>query len=66
MTTANRIGNTWYTEDAEYSIKTCTVSRGDGDYIVLDTEGEAEDAAEQLATGHAQDSDYAWSEPINP
>lgn len=64
MTKANRIGNVWYTDDSEYAVRHTAsgwgVYRGDGSYADFLDSDSAEEAAELLANGDADDSDYEW------
>ena len=46
---ATKIGGTWYTEDAEYTVLGDRIVRGDGSYCVSDAD--ADDIARQLADG---------------
>lgn len=63
---AKRIGNGWFTDDAEYVVGQTysgwTVTRGDGCYAEFLGFDEAMEAAEMLATGERDDSDYLWSD----
>ena len=59
-----RHGDGWYTDDAEYVVRPTAgghaVCRGDGSYAEFLDADEAMEAAELLARGEAQDSDYDW------
>ena len=61
---ATLIGNVWYTEDAEYGVRDTasgsSVVRGDGSVAEFLSREEAEEAAEMLAKGERNDSDYVW------
>lgn len=59
-------GNGYYTDDAEYVVGDTAsgykVTRGDGSYAeFLDSE-DAHEAAERLASGDAEHSDFLWHE----
>ncbi len=64
MTNANKIGEVWYTEDAEYGVRRThsgyAVVRGDGSYAVFASSEQAEEAAEALARGDKDDAEYDW------
>ena len=66
MAKATKIGNVWYTDDAEYAVRETSsgtaVVRGDGSYAEFIDSGEAEVAAELLANGEKDDSDYEWQD----
>lgn len=63
-TQAKKVGNTWFTEDSEYGVRDTSsgacVTRGDGSYADFLDREEAEEAAELLAKGEKNDSDYEW------
>lgn len=57
---ATKSGNTWYTDDAEYTVDGDTIRRGDGSYTVVEADADA--VAEELATGNRLDSEFDWSD----
>lgn len=61
---AKKIGNVWYTDDAEYAVRHtasgAAVVRGDGSYAEFLSIDDAEEAAEALANGESDDSEYEW------
>lgn len=60
MTRATKIGDGWYTDDAEYVVSGSKVTRGDGSYCRMSSYEEAMEAAELLAKGEKDDADYDW------
>ena len=66
MNKAKRIGDTYFTDDAEYAITNTAsgsaVVRGDGSFAEFLSRDEAEEAAEMLANGDKDDNDYYWSD----
>lgn len=61
-----RIGDTWYSADAEYTVRHThsgySVVRGDGSYAEFLGSDEAEEAAQRLAAGDASDDEYEWTD----
>ncbi len=59
-----KIGGGWYTDDAEYVVtRTASgwkVTRGDGSFAEFVDSADADEAAEMLAKGDKDDSDYEW------
>lgn len=66
MTKAIKLSDVWYTDDAEYAVRGTVsgtaVYRGDGSYAEFLDADEADEAAELLAKGEKDDSDYVWIE----
>lgn len=66
MTTSipRKIGDTWYTDDAEYGVigtaSGWAVRRGDSSYAEFLDSADAYEAAELLAKGERDDADYLW------
>ena len=65
---AKKIGDVWYTDDAEYGVRQTAsgwaVFRGDGCYAEFHGSDDAEEAAELLARGQKDDSDYLWNDGL--
>lgn len=64
---AERIGDVWYTDDAEYGVSqtapdTWVVRRGDGSWTECDSQESAEETAEELANGDLSDDDFVWND----
>ena len=72
MSEAKKNGDGWYTDNAEYvvsgTMSGSKVTRGDGSYCEflgacgMSSYEEAMEAAELLAKGEKEDSDYDWNE----
>jgi hypothetical protein len=67
--TAKKIGNVWYSVDAEYTVSAtsdgASITRGDGCIAHFSTIEVADEAAEWLAAGTVKDSTFIWVDPIN-
>lgn len=66
MTNVTRNGNVFFTDDAEYGFRVDhgepVVFRGDGSTTAFESIEDAEEAAEGLANGTRNDSDFEWND----